>query len=202
MSVLYLIRHGENDYLKDGVLIGKMLGVHLNQRGKLQAMAVADELQNHYIEKVYSSPLERCIETAQPLANALNKNIIIDSDLADTDVGEWAGQKISLLRKLPGWKMLQEHPSTFRFPGGDSIVDVQTRMVKVIQNIHLHHKNNQQVAIFFHADPIKIVISHFLGLSIDRFQRIRVDTGSISIMEFHKKDAFIVAINWIPKRIV
>jgi broad specificity phosphatase PhoE len=198
MTILLLIRHGENDYLKKGILIGSNIGVHLNSRGREQAAVLAKTLKDLPIKAVYSSPLERALETAEPFATAKKLEINLCPTLRDTDVGDWAGRKLKDLRKFSAWKQVQEKPSTFTFPGGESFIGLQARLVEKIGAIAAAHKQKDLVAIFFHADPIKLVIAHYLELPLDGFQRLRVDTGSISILAIGKTGARLEALNLKP----
>lgn len=198
MSTLLLIRHGENDYLKKGILVGNSPGIHLNEHGREQAAALCESLKGLPIKVIYSSPLERAIETAAPLANALGLEIAVRPALADTNVGEWAGRKVKELKRLPAWRQVQEKPSGFMFPGGESFVELQRRLVGAIDVIAAAHKKNDLVTIFFHADPIKLVLAHFLGLPLDKFQRLSVDTGSVSVLGVEKSGAQLAALNLKP----
>jgi broad specificity phosphatase PhoE len=198
MTTLLLIRHGENDYLKKGILIGNMPGVHLNERGHEQAAAIRESLKGQPVKAFYSSPLERAIETATPLAKTLGLEILIRPALTDTNVGDWARKKLKDLRKLPAWKQVQANPSEFHFPGGDSFPGLQARLTGEIAAIAATHAKNDLVAVFFHADPIKLVVAHYLGLPLDHFQKLCVDTGSVSILMIHKSDARLVALNLNP----
>jgi probable phosphomutase (TIGR03848 family) len=198
MPTLLLIRHGENDYLKKGLLIGNMPGVHLNTRGHEQAAALGEALKSLPIKAIYSSPLERAIETATPLANALGQEIIVRPALTDPNVGTWVGQKIEDLNKLPAWKQVQEKPSEFRFPGGDFFPEMQVRLVDEIAAIAASHGKTDLVAVFFHADPIKLVVAHHLGMALDDFQKLAVDTGSVTILELNENAARLAALNLKP----
>jgi probable phosphomutase (TIGR03848 family) len=198
MPTLLLIRHGENDYLKKGILIGNTPGVHLNKRGREQAAALNEALKDLPIQAIYSSPLERAIETAAPLASALGLEIQVRPALMDTNVGKWAGQKLKELRKLPEWKQVQEKPSEFSFPGGESFVKLQARLVAEIDSIAATYKKKELVAVFFHADPIKLVLAHSLGMPLDNFQKLSVETGSVTVLTVNKKGAWLEALNLKP----
>ena len=171
MTTLLLVRHGENDYLKQGRMPGRLSGIHLNKRGREQAAILAETLKMLPIQAIYSSPLERAIETAEPLAGSLGLAIQLRSGLMDTDVGEWQGMQLKKLRKNPLWKLVQEQPSQVRFPSGESFMELQERLVREIEAIRAIHKQKDVVAVVFHADPIKLVIAHYIGLSLDNFQK-------------------------------
>jgi probable phosphoglycerate mutase len=100
-------------------------GVHLNERGHQQAQALAEQLSQAPIKAIYSSPLERAMETAEPLAMALGLEIIPRPGLIETDIGEWAGERVKGLSRLKIWRTVQRQPSIFRFPGGESFSDGQ-----------------------------------------------------------------------------
>jgi probable phosphomutase (TIGR03848 family) len=198
MSTLLLIRHGENDFLKNGILIGNTPGVHLNHDGRNQAIALSNCLLGTPIHAILSSPLDRAIETATPLANALELEIHIRPALTDTNIGEWTGKKIKDLRKLPLWEQVQTKPSQFRFPGGESFVELQERLTSEVDAIAAAYGSHKTVAIFFHADPIELVLAHYLGLPLDHFQRFTVDTGSVTVLKVNKSKTQLVALNLKP----
>ena len=116
MPTILLIRHGENDYIRKGKLAGRLPGVHLNNKGYQQAKTIAERLKDAPIKAIYSSPLERAVETAEPLAKALSIEIQLRESLLETGYGDWQGQPLKKLRRLKEWKIVQNTPSLFRFP--------------------------------------------------------------------------------------
>lgn len=198
MPTLLLIRHGENDYLKKGRLPGRLPDIHLNEHGQEQAVELAESLKAAPIRAIYSSPLERAVETAEPLAQALGLAIQVRPGLLDTDVGEWEGLHLKKLRKLPLWKQVQELPSQVRFPGGESFLELQERLVREIDAIRRAHKQKDLLVVVFHADPIKLVLAHFLGLPLDNFQKLGVAAGSVSILVAGKSGGMLAALNLKP----
>ena len=198
MTTVLLIRHGENDYVKTGKFAGRIPGVHLNEKGQQEAREIADGLKDVPISAIYSSPLERAIETAQPLANAKKLKIKIAKGLIETDIGHWKGLEIKKARKLPEWKTVQSYPSRFRFPGGESFVDAQARQVKTIEEIISRQKDDALIACFSHADPIRLVIAYYLGMSLDHFQRLSCHTGSVAVLKFSKQNVMILGMNLRP----
>jgi probable phosphoglycerate mutase len=182
MPLLLLIRHGENEYVKTGKLAGRLPEVHLNERGQKQAAELAESLANAPIKAVYSSPLERARETATPLAEKLGLTVEIRPGLMETGIGEWAGQELKVLGKLPEWKTVQNSPSRFRFPGGESFVECQTRLVSEIETLVALHKPEEVIAVVTHADPIKLLTAYYLGMPLDHFQRLGCDTASVTML--------------------
>ena len=198
MPTLLLIRHGENEFVRQGRLPGRLPDIHLNEHGQEQAALLAESLKKLPIRAIYVSPLERAIETAGPLAQALGLAIQPRPGLLDTDVGEWQGVQLKKLRKLPLWKQVQEQPSAVRFPGGESFLELQQRLVGEVDAILAAHKQKDMVAVVFHSDPIKLVLAHYIGLPLDSFQKLGVATGSVSVLMVGKTAGYLVALNLLP----
>jgi len=198
MTTLYLVRHGENDLLGKGILAGTVAGVHLNARGVQQADQVADLLKEKPIRTVYASPLERAVETATPLAQARQLQPILLPELRDGEIGDWTGRKVSSLSRLKAWQHLQADAATFQFPGGESIVELQARLVKAFEHILAAHEEKEMLAVVFHADPIKLVLAHFLGMPLNAFQRLNVDCGSISVLMVNGGTTRLAGMNLLP----
>ena len=199
MPLVLLIRHGENDYVKTGKLAGRIPGVHLNEKGQKQAQALGEALKDVPIKAVYSSPLERAMETASPIAEPHKLMIIQEPDLMDTDIGKWQGRSLATLRLTKAWKIVQSAPSRFRFPEGESFVDAQTRYADAIERIvQKYNKPKDVVAIIFHADPIKLTVAHFLGMPIDHFQRLSCDTASLTVLYMGETNVNLVKLNQRP----
>ena len=199
MPLLLLIRHGENEYVKTGKMAGRLPGVHLNDRGQKQAQALGEALTGTPIKAIYSSPLERAMETAAPIASARNLKIVQEPDLMDTDIGKWQGKSWRVLGLTKAWKIVQNAPSRFRFPEGESFPEAQLRIANVLERIVQMHKKPQDiVAVVFHADPIKLAVSHFLGMPLDHFQRLACDTGSMTVLHVNESGAHLVKLNQRP----
>lgn len=199
MPLLLLIRHGENNFVKTGKMAGRIPGVHLNERGQKQAQALGEALLDVPIKAIYSSPLERAMETATPIAESHKLKIVQEPDLMDTDIGKWQGRSWKLLALKKEWKIVQHAPSRFRFPEGESFPECQLRIVNVLERIVQTHKKPQDVvAVVFHADPIKLAVAHFLGMSLDHFQRLGCDTGSVTALHVNEMGAHLLKLNQRP----
>jgi probable phosphoglycerate mutase len=180
---IFLIRHGLNDYVKEHRLAGRTPGVHLNAEGHAQASALAERLASDTIATIYSSPLARACETAAPVAARLDLELQLLDGVKETDCGEWTGQPLDDLSKTDLWRQVQGCPSIFRFPGGESFVEIQARVVAALDYVRLAHPG-QTVAVFSHADPIKLAVAFYLGTPLDLFQRIEVAPASITELVF------------------
>ena len=198
MPLLLLVRHGENDYTKTHKLAGRLPGVHLNEHGQKQAQALGDALKGVPIKAIYSSPLERAMETAKPIAESLGLTILKEKGLLETNVGDWQGRPLKRLYLLKHWKVVQRAPSRAQFPNGETFYDCQNRIVSTIDTILAQHKPKDIVACVFHADPIKLAVAHYIGLPLDQFQRLGCDTGSVSALAIGEMGASLIKLNQRP----
>lgn len=198
MPLLLLIRHGENDYSKKGRLAGRLPGVHLNERGRKQAEELAAALAHVPIKAVYASPLERATETAEPISKALTQRVKIDAGLLEADVGDWQGKSVRRLALTRYWRIIQRAPSRAGHPGGESFMQVQTRIVAALDGICAKYKPRDIVACVFHSDPIKLAVAHYIGLPLDQFQRLGCDTGSATLLAVSDSGAYLMWMNRRP----
>jgi probable phosphomutase (TIGR03848 family) len=180
---ILLVRHASNDYIEAGRLAGRAPGIHLNDLGRAQARAVADRLASSPLAAVYSSPLERAIETATPIAERHAIPVRVLERLVEADCGEWTGALIEELRGTDQWRWMQAVPSCARHPGGESMAETQARMVSAVEELRISHAG-QTIAVVSHSDPIKLLLAFAVGLHMDMFQRVTVDPASISEVEF------------------
>jgi probable phosphoglycerate mutase len=193
-TYVLLIRHGENEYVSTHRLAGRTPAVHLNEKGHGQARELVTLLDGQRIDAIYSSPLERCHETAAPLAAARGLPVQPLAGVVEVDYGKWQGQDLRELGKLPEWQQVQHYPSSFRFPAGETLREVQTRSVATLERI-CHDHPDQVVAVFSHGDVIRTTLAHFLGVPLDLFQRIVISTASVSVLAFHDGRPSILGMN-------
>lgn len=198
MTVLLLIRHGENDFRRRSRLPGRLAGIHLNEEGRAQARRLAYALSEVPLTAVYSSPLERALETAEPIARLHNLPVQTVEALTDVNVGDWAGRSWKQLRRTRLWAKILHAPAEVRFPHGESFGEVQQRVIEALQAILARHGEKEVVAVVFHADPIKLALAHFLGLPLNSFQRLNVDTASISAVWVGKELTRLLFVNRPP----
>ena len=194
MAIFYLIRHGLNDLLGEK-LAGRTPGVHLNQAGCEQAERLALALGDKPFKAVYASPLERTMETAQPIATAHHLEVQISNELIEIDFGDWAGQTFETLKGQPLWEQVQEHPSSVRFPNGESFTEAQARTVEEITRISEIYGQEDRLVCVSHSDVIRLIVAHFLGMPLDAFQRLRVTPASVSVLHLFEGKVVVEAIN-------
>jgi probable phosphoglycerate mutase len=195
MPTFLLIRHAENEYVAKGRLAGRLPGVHLNQNGKKQAETLAANLANIPIKRIYASPMERCLETAQPLAAAIGKEVIPRDGLIEVDFGKWQDKTLKQLRRRKLWKVVQANPARMQFPGGESFANAQQRIVQELETLVQKHNPKDIIACFSHSDLIKLAVSYHLGQPVDLFQRIMISPASISTLHLGEMGAQIININ-------
>lgn len=196
MTTFLLVRHGENEYVKKGLLAGRLPGVHLNARGKEQAQSLAAKLAGAPVKAIYSSPLERTLETAQPIADILTLPVIVRPGLIEVDVGSWTGQKLRGLRRQKLWKTVQAAPSRMRFPAGEAFAAAQLRIAEELEGIRVEHEPRDLVVCVTHSDVIKLAVAYFVGLPLDFFQRLHVSPGSITTLYLAESGAELFCLNY------
>jgi probable phosphomutase (TIGR03848 family) len=194
VTTVFLIRHASNDYLTQHRFAGWIPGVHLNAQGRAQAEALAQRLSEIPIHAVYSSPLERAVETAQFVASRHDREVRMVDDLRDTYVGEWQGMFIDEIKNTGTWVRIRDNPVGVRFGGGENIDEVQTRMVGALSRIVDAHPT-QIVAVFGHSDPIKAAVAHYLEMDLNRFHRIVINPASLTVVAFTQYGPRLVRLN-------
>ena len=194
MTILLLIRHGENDYTKTGRLAGWTPGVSLNDTGQQQARALAERLKDAPLKALYSSPLERAQETAAPLAAVKKLPVRIVEGVGEVRYGEWQGRSLKRVARTKLWRTVQSLPSAMQFPQGETFRAVQSRAVEAVEQLVLAHPKDM-IAVFSHGDVIKLLVAHYLGLPLDLFQRIMISTASVSVVRLGQGQPVLVKLN-------
>jgi len=198
MPLLLLIRHGENDYTRTGKLPGRLPGIDLNERGRKQAEELGKAFADVPLAAIYSSPLERAVQTAEPIAKACSLTLVQVPGLLESNVGEWQGKSLRRLALTKYWKIVQNAPSRATHPGGESFMQTQTRIVATLDAICAKHKERDLVACVFHSDPIKLAVAHYIGLPLDHFQRLGCETGSVTMLAIGASAAHLIWLNRRP----
>jgi probable phosphoglycerate mutase len=178
MPLVLLIRHGLTDHTGKR-LTGWTPDIHLSKVGRAQAEALVERLAAIPVGAVYSSPLERCMETAKPLAAARKLRVRPAKNVGEVRYGDWTGKPLAQLARTKLWKTVQQNPSNARFPNGESLLEVQERAVAAVESIAAEHPK-QAVAVFSHGDPIRLLVAHYAGIHADLFQRLVVAPASVS----------------------
>lgn len=194
LTTVLLVRHGQTP-TTGKVLPGRAKGLSLADEGRRQADIAAERIAAlPRVDAVYSSPLERARQTAAPIAAARDLRVVVDRGLNECDFGEWTGAELQQLMKRPEWQTVQRAPSTFRFPGGESFTEMQTRMVSTLDRLRAAHVGGTIVCVS-HADTIKAAVAHALGTHIDLFQRIVISPASVTAITWGPGGPAVLAVN-------
>lgn len=194
MTRILLVRHAPTP--ETGTrLTGRIPGVSLGEEGERTARTTSRVLAGLDLAAVYSSPIERTVETALIVAEPHGLSPVLEPGLTEVDFGAWTGQDLDTLRRSGLWPSVQANPARFRFPEGESFVEAQTRAVASLEKIADELGDGTAVAVS-HSDIIKLVLAFFLGLHLDLFQRLRIGPASISDIRLEaNRPPWIVSIN-------
>ncbi|WP_417365244.1 MSMEG_4193 family putative phosphomutase [Glutamicibacter arilaitensis] len=201
MATVILVRHGRTTANASGVLAGRTPSVFLDQTGEEQAMRTAERLAALPLAAVVSSPLERCVQTAnfalQRQDNA--PELLIEPEISECDYGLWQGRTLQDLAGEDLWKQVQSTPSAVTFPEGESMAGMQARAVAAIRRhdaaIEAEHGSGAVWAAFSHGDIIKSVLADALGMHLDLFQRLNAGPASASIVHYGAGAPRVYSIN-------
>ena len=189
MRLLLLLRHAVTEHTGTR-LSGWTPGIHLSDAGREQAGGLAGRLAPVPLDAVYASPLERCQETATVVADAKGLKVATLEDAGEVRYGDWTGRTLKELAKEPLWKVVQATPSAARFPEGESLFEMQARAVLAVERLRGAHPG-QTVALCSHADVIKALVCHYLGMHLDLFQRVEVSPASVTAIAFRPAPALV-----------
>ncbi len=192
-TTFLLIRHGATSFLGNA-LSGRTPGVHLNEEGLTQAKELAERLANVEISHIYSSPLERATETAEPLAKSRNLPIEVNEHLSEIDFGTWAGKTLQELEPDPAWKRFNRFRSGTRAPDGESMLSVQYRITREMERLRQQHPG-ENVALFSHSDAIKAAVLFYLGIPMDFFLRLAINPASVSVLTLSEHGVHVLRLN-------
>jgi probable phosphoglycerate mutase len=197
------VRHGLT--ASTGVaLTGWTPGICLDDRGRAQADALAARLAEVPLDAIITSPLERCRQTAQAVADIRDRSAADpaltpqqDARLGECRYGDWTGKPLKRLAAEPLWRVVQAHPSAVRFPGedGESMLDMQHRAVSAVRDWNARLGPDAVYLICSHGDVIKAILADSLGLHLDMSQRIQVDPCSLSVIRYTPLRPFLLRMN-------
>ena len=193
MTVFHLLRHGEHN-VQGRICAGRMPGVVLSERGRIEAAAAARRLAEADIAAIYASPMERTRETGEIVGRHLGLPVNIHDDLAELDFGEWTGLTFDEVRKDPRWPLWAMHRSLSCIPGGETMRAVQRRVVEAIMEMREAHPDDH-VVVVSHGDVIRAALVFALGMPLDLYSRIEVATASLSTVRIDGNGIRVIAIN-------
>lgn len=195
-TTVYFVRHGSHDRLGK-VLCGRMAGVTLSDRGRAECQAVAQRLAREPIDAVYASALERTLQSAEPIGQALGLPVQADENLMEVDYGDWTGAGFADLDGQPEWRAWNEQRASAMPPGGESMAQVQMRVGRFINEAVQRHPDQRIVAVS-HGDVIKAALMAGMGLSLDEHHRIEISPGSLSVVVAGEWGLKVHSMNEVP----
>lgn len=199
MTTLVFVRHGLTPHTGHK-LSGWMPGINLSEHGEAQARRVAAALRDLPFEALYSSPIDRCVETAKAIASSVGLRPRIREALGDTDYGDWTNRSLRTLTRTRLWRVVERFPSAARFPGGETLRETQTRVLEEIERIIESHPE-KMVCIVSHADPIRLTVAHYVGVHIDLFQRIQIPPATVTVLHVGERGPHLMMLGGGPEGI-
>jgi probable phosphoglycerate mutase len=196
MTTVLLIRHASCEPIGRW-LAGRRPGIHLDEIGRAEARSLARALSGVQLAAIVSSPLERAVETVEPLAELHSLPITPDADLLEVDFGEWTGCTLAALETDPRWRRFNEARSVAGIPGGERMLDVQRRAVACLERWRLR-AGDGTIAICSHADLLRALVVHYLGMPLDFVHRIEIPPASVTTVDLWETAARVRALSWTP----
>ncbi|RNI31341.1 histidine phosphatase family protein [Rufibacter latericius] len=193
MTKLLLIRHATTDSVGKR-LSGRTPGVSLNEEGKEQARQLTQQLSKIPLDALYTSPLERTLQTADYLAQSHGIEPIIDEAFLELNFGEWTNRTFEELAGDPDFQRFNTFRSCTRVPGGEMMLEAQARFMAGLQKLCAKHPH-ETVAVVSHSDLIKAAVAYYAGIPLDMFQRLEISPASVTIIEVYEETARILLIN-------
>ncbi len=193
MTTIFFVRHAVTAHTGHK-LSGRIQGIPLTDEGRDQAEGVAERLGAVPFKAVYASPIDRALETARVIARRQGLKVQTRPDLGEVEFGRWTDKSFKVLRRTRLWSQVQRFPSSTRFPDGESFLDVQTRAVGEVERLRSQHTRDV-ICCVSHADVIKLVIAHYLGVHMDLFQRMDIGPASVSVVALGDSGPRVLTVN-------
>jgi probable phosphoglycerate mutase len=193
MNRFYLIRHALTD-TAGKYLSGRAVGIFLNEEGNGQAKRLANSLINLQISEIYTSPLDRTVQTAEIIAKTLNLACIISEDFQEIDFGNWTNSSIKDLENDKLFRQFNLFRTGTRIPNGELIIEAQLRIINGIEKLNQKYQG-KNIVIVSHADLIRLAIGYYAGIPIDLLQRIEISPASLSSVDLFEDNVRIFEIN-------
>jgi broad specificity phosphatase PhoE len=193
MTIYYLLRHGEHA-LQGRIAAGRAPGIGLSEHGRIEAEWAAKRLAKAKIAAIYASPMERAQETAGIVGRHLDLPVTVRDDLAELDFGEWTGLTFDEIRKDPRWQFWAAHRSVASIPGGETMREVQRRVVEAMMELRDTHPDDS-IVLVSHGDVLRAALIFALAMPIDFYGRIEVATASVSTIRIDPHGIRVIAIN-------
>jgi probable phosphomutase (TIGR03848 family) len=195
VTTFLLIRHALCDPVGKAIA-GRAPGVHLNPAGRQQAAELAAWLAPLPIRSIYSSPLERAVETATPLAARIGLPVVRVEGLSEVDFGDWTGRSLEDLAAVPGWHDFNARRSTARIPNGETMAEVVSRAGRALADIRLEDASpDRLVAVVSHGDVLRGLLTDFLAMPADELARLEIAPASVTVVSLQGQAPRVLLLN-------
>ena len=192
-TTVFYVRHVPHE-LQDKVQVGRREGVKLGPDAPERLARLRARFARERLDAVYASPVFRAQETAKAVAGDRGLEIHTLDQLTELDAGDWTGLGFAAMHLNPSYKTWNQARSLARVPGGESMLEVQARMIAALEQVRRDHPEGA-VAMVSHGDPIKSALLYLLGLPLDAYGRIEIEPGSISTVVVGDWGAKILRLN-------
>lgn len=192
-ATFLLVRHAAHDRVGN-FLAGRTADVPLGRPGREQARRLASRLAGEEFTSIYASPRRRTQETAAAIATASGVEVETTAALDEVDFGTWSGKTFDVLDADPLWQQWNAMRSLVRAPGGETMLEVQHRALALMETL-ARRESQKKIVLVSHADVIKAMVSHVLGLSADAWPRFDIAPASISAVAMGDWGAKVLALN-------
>ena len=193
---IYLLRHG--DCATDGIkrYVGQ-IDYPLSDRGTQQARAWQGFLTAHVPDRIVCSDLTRTVQTAENACAHVPVRIESDPSFREISLGEWEGVRRQEIRKRfpDAYEERGNDLAGFRPPGGESFLDVQTRVVPAFNDLCAGADPAHTVVLVTHAGVIRVLLCHILGMDLQRMFTLGVDYARMTHLERHNKGWVVRSMN-------
>ena len=182
---LIIVRHAEAEGNVERVFHG-WTDSNITKKGHLQAKLVAERLKDINIDSIYSSNLQRCLQTASYISNVKGLPIIKTEQLREINGGKWENMPWDILPvKWPNEYYLWENmPHLHKMPGGESMIEFQKRIVDAFLNI-INTQQGKVVCAVTHGTAIKSAICYFYGKSLEEMKNMPwYDNTAVTVVEY------------------
>ncbi len=196
MLEIILVRHGETDWNREMRIMGRK-PIPLNAEGRKQARAMGKFLKSVPIDRVFASPIRRARETADLVVRGRPLEVVDEESLAEIHYGDWVGKLFSEVRGTEAFETYWKVPSEAQAPGGEPMSSVRERAISFVERLRSEHPEGRALLVS-HADVIKVILIHYLGVELNELHKLRVDNGSLSYLFFPKGRVRVLAINASP----
>ena len=183
-TTLFLVRNADTDFTRDHRVAGRR-DISLSAAGRTQAAALRDRFANKFdIAEIMASPLPRAVETAEAIASGVGLGVVRDPRLVDFDAGRWEGQSHAEIGASPEYQRFIGDPVAESIPGGEKIGDVRDRVVAAVSQALADNELGANIVLVSHAGPLRVLLAHYLGMSLVHYHRLRLSPASMTVLRF------------------